>query len=96
MFLAGEDFEGVGPGLALAEREHVVEFFAGSFVAVDGAAVKRALEASGFAKRALKLKLINAGEEIASVRDVGRNVILCAGIKVGFGAADGRSNALVL
>lgn len=96
MFLSGEDFEGVGPGLTLAEREHGVEFFARSFVAVDGAAVKRALEGGGFAKGALKLKLVNAGEEIASVRDVCRNVILCARIKVGFGAADGRSNALIL
>ena len=49
-FLAGEDFEGVGPGLALAEGKHLIEFFAGGFVVVDGAAVERTFERRRFCR----------------------------------------------
>src|SRR5580704_10093137 len=94
--LACEGFEGVGPWLALAEAEHCIQFFAGAFVSVNRAAIQRALVTGSFAERALKLELVNGRKEIAHVRNVGRHVVLCAGIEVGFAARDGRRDALIL
>ena len=47
------------------------------------------------AEGALKLELIDAREEIAHVGHVAGDMIFRAGIEIGFGARDGRSDALI-
>src|SRR5204863_4541986 len=50
----------------------------------------------GVAHRLVELKLVDAREEIAGIRDVARDMILRAGVEVGLVARRGRSDALVL
>ena len=76
--------------------EHGVELVAGGFGAVEGAAVERALVTGGVTHRLVELELVDAGEEVAGVGNVGGDVVFGAGIEVGFGAGDGRGDALVL
>ena len=79
---AGDFFQGVLPGTALAHLQHGVQSVAGFLIAVDGAAVQRPGAAGRLRQRAVKLELQNVGQEIAHVRDVGGDVIFGAGIEI--------------
>jgi len=43
----------------------------------------------------MELELQNKGEEVTCIRNVGGNMILCAGIEIGLASCDWRSDALV-
>ena len=95
MILASHLLECDLPRLRGAGLEHGVQFRAGSLRAEEAAAVQRAAISGGLAHRFVELELVNRRQVIASIRNVGWNVVLGARIKIRFGASDGRSHPLI-
>ncbi len=92
---AGEGFESVGPRLALAHLEHLVEFCAGFFRSKERAAIQRSFVSGLAAQRAIELEFQNVRKEVARVGNVGGDVILRARIEVFFRTRDRRRDTLV-
>src|SRR5882672_4634259 len=89
--LAGHRLEGVGPGAALSHRQHFRKLRTGGLVGVNRAAMQRARVAGLLAERAMKLELQNRRKKIPRVRNIGVDVVLRAGIKIGFASRNRRA-----
>src|SRR5579859_5853944 len=70
--------------------------FAGSLVAVDGAAMQRALVSGDAAESTMELELQDRCQEISRIGHVAGYVILGAGVEIRFTARDRRRNPLIL
>ena len=92
---AGHLLERRLPGLGCAGLQHGLKLRARGLGAEEAAAVQGAFVTGCLAHRLEKLELVDAGEVIAGVGDVGGNVILRAGIEVGLGAGERRGDALI-
>ena len=94
--LAGQDFQRIGPGFALAHGQHLVQLCSRCFRAVEGAAVERAFVSRLAAEGVVELELQNVRQEISRVGDIGRYVILRSRIEIGFAARHWRRYSLIL
>jgi hypothetical protein len=92
--LPGDDLQSLRPRFARAKLQHRPELLASFLVSVNRAFVKGTLVTCRLAQAPVELELENAGEEIAGVRDVRRNVVLRAGIEVVLGALSPLGTAL--
>ena len=82
--------------MAGAHLQHLRQAGARSLVAVDRAAVQRALEAGRLAEAAVELELQDVRQEVAHVGRVARHVILRARIEIFFRARHRRPDPLIL
>src|SRR5688572_20081889 len=93
---AGESLKRIGPRFRRARRKHLVQPGTDFLVAIEAAAVERPLPARQVAGRLVELELQDAGEEVARIGRVPRNVELGARIEILLRAWRGRGYALVL
>src|SRR5206468_4387907 len=84
-----------GQGLLCPISSILFSFAPGLFRSEKRAAIERTAESRFAAHRAIELKLVDVCQEVSSVWDIGRNVVLRVGIKVSLAACNGRHHALV-